>query len=272
MLSISVILTTFNEEPNIAAALDSVKNWAAEIIVVDSFSTDRTLEILKNYPSVKVFQRIYTGPSDQKNWAIPQAQNEWILLMDADERTTPKMREEIEQVIKPQQKGDGNAATHNSQLITHNSKDCYWIGFTHFFMGKKVRFSGWQNDKTIRLIRRDVCRYNDNQVHEEINTAGLNVGFLTSKFDHYTFRNLSHFIAKQERYARWSALDYDKKTGSITAFHWVVKPFFRFFKHFVLKLGFLDGRVGFVIAAVAAWAVFLRYAFMTENRRISDNG
>ena len=135
-------------------------------------------------------------------------------------------------------------------------------------MGRKVRFSGWQNDKTIRLIQRDRCRYNDNRVHEEIVTEGRKMGRLNAKFDHYTFRDIEHFVQKQQRYAAWSAIDHDKKTGRVTAFHFVVKPFFRFFKHYFLKLGVLDGQIGFIIAAVAAWSVFLRYVKIVENRQL----
>ncbi len=250
-INITVLFTTFNEAHNIEAALQSVIGWATEIIVVDSFSTDGTLDIVKKYP-VKILERKYIGPSDQKNWAIPQAQNEWLLLMDADERATPEMRTEITDILEGKRKAN----------------DGYWIGFQHYFMGRKVKYSGWQNDKTIRLIHRDVCRYNDNRVHEEIRqTEGMSIGFLRSKFEHYTFKDLHHFVAKQERYATWSALDHEKKTGRVTYFHLFIKPFARFFKHFVLKRGFLDGTVGVVIAAVAAWSVFLRYVKIIENRR-----
>jgi glycosyltransferase involved in cell wall biosynthesis len=271
-LPITVIFTTYNEAPNIHSALESVAAWAAEIIVVDSFSTDGTVEIVEKFGGVRLFQRAYFGPADQKNWAIPQAKNEWILLMDADERATPKMHVEIAFILRgPSEIGIQNLESNldaNSLIV--NDFDCYWIGFTHFFMGQEVRFSGWQNDKTIRLIRRDKCRYNDNRVHEEIVSEGLKVGRLTSKFDHYTFRDIEHFVQKQQRYAAWSAIDRDKKTGRVTGFHLVIKPFFRFFKHYFLKLGFLDGKIGFVIAAVAAWSVFLRYVKIIENRQLAQ--
>ena len=273
-LPITVIFTTYNEAPNIQSALESVATWAAEILIVDSFSTDGTVEIIEKFGSVRLLQRAYFGPADQKNWAIPQAKNEWILLMDADERATPLMRAEIAEILRgPSELKIKNyefTSDTKSERSTLNSNtfDGYWIGFTHFFMGKKVRFSGWQNDKTIRLIRRDKCRYNANRVHEEIVADGLKIGRLTTKFDHYTFRDIEHFVQKQQRYAAWSAIDHDKKTGRITAFHFVIKPFFRFFKHYFIKLGFLDGKIGFIIAAVAAWSVFLRYVKIVENRQL----
>ena len=249
-LPITVLITTFNEEVNIAAALDSVVEWADEVLVVDSFSTDKTVEIVQKNPQIKFFQRLYFGPAAQKNWAIPMASNEWVLLMDADERVTPSLRDEIAKKL--------NAKT---------DFDAFWIGFTHYFMEKKVRYSGWQNDKTVRLIRRDKCRYNANRVHEEIITEGVKLGELKNKFEHFTFRNFDHFVAKQQRYATWSAEDYADKTGPVTYFHLFLKPVFRFFKHFILKKGFLDGKVGFVISAVASWSVFLRYVKIIENRR-----
>lgn len=286
-LPISVIFTTHNEAPNIQAALASVAAWATDILVVDSFSTDGTVDIIERFGGIRLLQRAYFGPADQKNWAIPQAKNAWVLLMDADERATPEMRDEIAEILrgslelKIKNEGlkggvnDGLAAIKNDKLelnINSNSNnindfDGYWIGFTHFFMGKKVRFSGWQNDKTIRLIQRDRCRYNDSRVHEEIVTEGRKMGRLNAKFDHYTFRDIDHFVQKQQRYAAWSAIDHDKKTGRVTAFHFVVKPMFRFFKHYFLKLGVLDGKIGFIIAAVAAWSVFLRYVKIVENRQ-----
>lgn len=251
-LELTVIITTFNEAENILAALQSVIDWVSSIIVVDSFSTDGTYDLIKNnFPQIILFQRIYSGPSNQKNWAIAQSPTDWILLMDADERVTEPLRNEIESVL-------------NSKS---NIFDAYWIGFTHFFMGEQIFYSGWQNDKTIRLIQRDKCRYNTNQVHEEIETENLKVGFLKNKFDHYTFRNVSQFVQKQLRYAEWSALDYENKTARITYYHLWLKPLFRFCKHYFIKLGILDGKRGFIISTISAYTVFLRYANILQTRK-----
>jgi glycosyltransferase involved in cell wall biosynthesis len=272
-IPLTIIFTTFNEEHNIGIALDTVHGWAGEIIVVDSFSTDKTETLVRKYSEVKFMHRKYEGPAFQKNWAIPQASNDWVLLMDADERVSLEMQLEIEEILRGGEISDFKFHISDSEHLTpHTShltsqKDCYWIGFTHYFMGKKVNYSGWQNDKTIRLIKRDKCRYNNNKVHEEIITEGLEVGILKNKFAHYTFKDMNHFIAKQQRYAAWSAEDKASKTGEITYFHLLLKPFFRFFKHFILKKGFLDGYIGFIISAVAAWSVFLRYVYMLENRK-----
>ena len=249
MHSLSVIITTFNEEQNIQGALESV-SWADEVIVVDSFSSDRTVEIARKYTR-RVMQREYTGPAGQKNWAIPQARHEWILLLDADERVPEKLKLEIQQYLNQE----------------HIPYDAFWIGRRNFFMGKEVRYSGWQGDAVVRFFRRDLCRYNDKQVHEEVITEGLRVGRLNQKLLHYTYRDMEHFLAKMRRYARWSAQDYDEKTGRVTGFHLLFKPLFRFLKHYFFQLGFLDGKVGLVVSSVMAWGVFLRYANLMERRR-----
>jgi glycosyltransferase involved in cell wall biosynthesis len=264
MLPLTVIITTLNEAQHIGDALASVAHWAAEILVIDAFSSDETLAIVREQQhrlqtagstTIRIFERTYHSPADQKNFAIPQAAHEWVLLMDADERSTPNQRAEISHIIETQ----GEAAD-----------DAYWVGFRHYLMGQPVRYSGWQNDYTLRFVRRDRCRYNDKQVHEEIVTDGLRLGKLTHKFEHYTFKSVAHFVAKQARYGIWSAEDHAAKTGRITAFHTIVKPFFRFFKHYILKLGILDGRVGLLISAAAAWSVFLRYMQLSEIRRMQQ--
>ncbi|MEM6965301.1 MAG: glycosyltransferase family 2 protein [Bacteroidota bacterium] len=248
MLPLSVIITTFNEEEHIEAVLKSVE-WADEILLVDSFSTDDTVTLAKKYHP-KIFQRKYISPADQKNWAIPQATHDWILILDADERVTPKLREEI-----------------TSLLRVPPPKDAYWIPRQSFFMGKKVRFSGWQGDQVIRLIKKEKCRYQDVQVHEEIETAGIIVGKLKNKLHHFTYKNRDHFLAKMLRYAEWSAKDHFEKTPRVTFVHLYVKPFFRFVKHYVIQLGFLDGEVGFAISKIMAWGVYQRYLKIKELRK-----
>ena len=247
MKKLSVIIPTFNESDNIRGVLESV-NWADEIMVVDSFSTDDTLEIAKAYTDFTV-QRKYTGPADQKNWAIPQVSHEWILLLDADERVTPALKEEIQGWLQKDE----------------IPFDAFWIGRQNHFMGKKIRYSGWQGDAVVRFFRRDVCRYNNKQVHEEIITEGIRVSRLKAKMEHYTFKSTDHFLAKMQRYADWSAQDHLAKTPKVTYFHLFFKPFFRFLKHFVFQKGFLDGKVGLIISVIMAWGVFLRYVKIKEK-------
>lgn len=249
MQALSVIITTYNESTNIREAIASVK-WADEIIVVDSYSTDGTPDIAEKL-GAKVYERSYSGPADQKNWAIPKAKNEWVLLLDADERLTDKLTEEIKTILAGEE----------------IPQDCYWIPRQNFFLGKKVNYSGWRGDAVIRLIRRDACRYDEKQVHEEIDTTNLRVGKLKNKLLHYTFKDSGQYLDKIRRYGEWSALDHFEKTPRVTYYHLFIKPLYRFFKHFVIQRGFLDGRVGFIVSTIMAWGVFLRYLRIIELRK-----
>lgn len=135
-------------------------------------------------------------------------------------------------------------------------------------MGKEVHFSGWQDDKVIRLFKRDECRYEEKNVHAEIITKGK-VGYLKNKMHHYTFNNMQDYLFKIRRYAEWQSKDYDHKTGMLTPYHFVIKPIARFTKHYFLQLGILDGITGFTIASIQAYAVFLRYAKLWQLRKKS---
>jgi len=251
MPEITAIIPAFNEEENIERAILSVR-WADEIIVVDSFSSDGTAGLARKL-GCRVLEHAYENSAAQKNWAIPQASYEWIFLLDADEVCPDALRDEIRSLL--------NAGTSHS---------AFWIGRQNHFMGKKVRFSGWQNDRVIRLFRRDNSRYQVLHVHAEIVTEGT-TGRLKNKLQHYTYRNYNQYIEKYERYTTWSARDRLKKTKKVTLYHLLVKPTFRFFRQYIIRLGFLDGRVGFIISAMAAHSVFTRYLKawrMLENEKI----
>lgn len=246
MNSLTAIIPTFNEAPNIEQAIKSVQ-WADEILIVDSFSTDETLKIAEQF-DVKIVQRKYINSANQKNWIIPQATHPWVLLLDADERVTPALKTEIQQRLK--------------QPITSAA---FWIKRQNYFDGQKVNYSGWQGDAVIRLFKRDECRYEEKEVHAEIITKGT-IEKLTQHLIHNTFRSEEHFRSKMARYAVWSARDHDSKTGKITVFHLFFKPLFRFLKHFVFQLGFLDGGTGYRISKWMAWGVKERYLEMKKLR------
>lgn len=248
MQKLTVIVPTGNEEHNIEEVLKSV-DFADEILVVDSYSKDRTVELAKKYAH-RVIQREYINSASQKNWAIPQASNNWILLVDADERVSPELRDEI--------KG----------LLAQEEVPCvaYQIYLVNHFMGKRLHYSGLQRDKVTRFFRKDKCRYQDKHVHAELIADGP-TGFLKGKLFHYTYRDFDTYVGKLNRYAWWQVRDYDKKVRKITAWHVVVKPCFRFFSHYVLGLGFLDGFAGFGFAYVQSYAVMTRYLKLWLLRR-----
>ena len=153
MKKLTAIIPTGNEEHNIVAAIKSV-DFANEIMVVDSFSTDQTIALATPLATT-ILQRKYENSSSQKNWAIPQAKHEWILLLDADERVTNELKEEVQRTINSNTEFSG-----------------FWIKRQNHFMGKKVHFSGWQGDKVIFLFKRDECQYENKHVHAEIISSG----------------------------------------------------------------------------------------------------
>ncbi len=248
-MKITLIVPTFNEEKVLDRCIASTKDLADEILVVDSFSTDNTLEIAKSH-GARIIQRNYENSASQKNWAIPQASFSWILLLDADEWLTQKLYEELKQ-IKAQ--------------VCEPIESGFWIYRSNHFMGKRVRYSGWQGDKVVRLFKKEDCSYKIQSVHSEIMTSGK-LSFLSSPLNHDTYKGVSAWEEKLERYAQWQAQDYSQKMGKVTLFHTLVKPLFRFFKHYILSGGFLDGYIGFRISKYAAWSVWLRYKKVIKIR------
>jgi len=254
MEKLSVIITTYNEAHNIREVIASVA-WADEVLVVDSYSTDGTPEAAKA-TGAKVLQHPYENPAAQKNWAIPQASYEWVLILDADERVTQKLQSEIQEILKNKPK-----------------YKAYRIFRLNHFMGRKVRYSGWQSDSVIRLIHRDTCRYAQKWVHEEIDYQG-EIKSLKNKLLHYTYTNLPSYLDKMDRYTTWGAKDRLKRTRKVGAFHLLGKPVGRFFRHYVLRLGFLDGKIGLVVSLLSAYSVFqrnLKLMRMTEGESFEED-
>lgn len=243
MEKVSAIIPTFNEEKHIKAAIESVL-WADEVIVVDSFSNDKTLEIIKNFPQVKLLQHEYEYSAAQKNWTIPQASHPWIFLLDADERCELPLKEEILRTITSPQK-----------------EVAYWIYRTNHFMGKKINYSGWQSDRVVRLFKRDFCRYQNLHVHAEVEADGA-IGVLKNKLLHYTYNDLPSYLKKADRYTTWGAFDryykFEKTNKKIGAGYIFFRPLARFFRHYLLKLGFLDGTHGLVVSLLSSYNVFIR--------------
>ena len=251
MEKLTAIIPTKNEEHNIRAVLDSV-SFADEILVVDSFSTDNTVRIAQKNKKTTVFKNTeHHYIAAQKNWAIPQAKHQWILLLDADERVTPRLHHEIIEILKNPPK-DGTVA--------------YWIYRMNHFMGKRILYSGWQNDKVIRLFKRDYCQYKNKMVHEEIIADGK-VEFLKGKLYHNTYITLNRHIEKLNQYSDWQAQEYNKKVNRLTAYHFIVKPFSGFFKHYFIQMGFRDGVAGLVISYLYAYSIWMRYAKIWLYRR-----
>lgn len=235
MVTISVIIPTFNEINYIEDAIKSV-DFANEIIVVDSFSTDGTKEKVLELGCI-VLDRKFDDFSSQKNHAIAHATSDWVLFLDADERVTQKLKTEI-------------IAT-----INNNKHAGYKISFPHFFMN---RFMYHKVDKVVRLVKNKDIKFTGD-VHEKLHIDG-SIGTLKNFMIHYTYKGLFHLLQKKDSYAWFQANTSHKKGKKVTYFHLIVKPFYRFFSTYVLKRGFLDGIPGLALASVNAYGVFSRYA------------
>jgi glycosyltransferase involved in cell wall biosynthesis len=249
---LTVIVTTFNEEVNVADCIRSVL-WADEILLVDSYSTDRTLEIASGFP-VTTLQREYFGSAAQKNWALDRAQHEWVLIIDADERVPEKLAREILAVLSSKPAVDG-----------------FYIRRENVFIDRVIRHSGWSTDKVVRLFRRDRGRYPNRRVHADLEIAGP-VPVLRHAFLHYTFRTFEQYFPKFLNYAEWGAAQAfrDGRRAGIPEI--VLRPWWRFLRTYFLQLGMLDGMYGFVLCMLQAFGVFLKYARLWEYGIRADRG
>ncbi len=251
-MKITLLIPTYNVEDCLERCLSSAADLADEILVVDSYSTDHSLEIARRF-GARILQRDYENSAAQKNWAIPQASHSWILLLDADEWLSPSLHAEIHRL---------KSAKEEPVEIG------FWIYRANHFMGRRIRYSGWQKDKVIRFFQRDFCRYESKKVHAEITTTG-NVGRLASRLFHNTYKDKTSHENKLRRYAQWQAQDYDLRTGRITVVHTHLKPAWRFFRHYFLQLGLLDGYPGFFVAYYGYFAVRERYRALKDFRQSS---
>ena len=250
---LSVIITTFNEDVNIADCIESVK-WADEILVVDSFSTDRTVEIAQRLP-VRLLQREYYGSAAQKNWALDRVEHGWVLIVDADERVTDELAAEI-LVLLTRAPADVNG---------------YYIRRENVFIDRVMRHSGWSTDKVIRLFRRDRGRYPNRRVHADLAIEGPTPD-LEHPFLHYTFRSFDQYFDKFLNYAEWGAAQAFREGRKVGLLEIAGRPLWRFFRTYVLQLGFLDGRHGLVLCTLQAFGVFLKYARLWEYRLRTRRG
>lgn len=246
MQKISALLITHNEEKNIQRFINDAA-YADEIILVDSYSSDRTIEIAKTYKNVKIFQRTFINFTDQKNFAIDKASNEWITFFDADEHIPCELKEEIVEVV--------NQST---------SFDAYFIHRKFYFKNKLIKYSGMQNDKAIRLFKKSKSKYRKNRlVHELIECKGK-IGKLKNSLDHFTYFSSAEYGDKLTSYSKLRAKELELKNLKPNFFHFKLKPIYRFINHYVIRLGFLDGREGFVISKLHAESVYKRYVFLNE--------
>jgi glycosyltransferase involved in cell wall biosynthesis len=250
--TLSVVLITRDEEQKIRTCLESVK-WADEIVVVDSLSTDRTVEIARDYTD-RVHQRPFAGFGEQKGFALAQATGEWILSVDADEVVSEDLRGEIHERIA-------------------DDESCgYHIPRKSYFFGRWIRHCGWWPDYVLRLFRRDSGAFSSRLVHEIVQVDGP-TRRLTHPIEHHPYTSVEDIVRKQDLYTRLSAQAamMAEDGGSPGRQRLPLAPVNRavakFLKTYFLKAGFLDGREGLILSAVASYYVFLKHMKIWEARR-----
>lgn len=236
---ITALAITFNEEENVKRYVESL-SFADEIIFVDSLSTDKTVELAKEL-GVTVIERKFINFSEQRNYAISQAKNDWIVFFDLDEIITKELEEEIKYKIN-----------------NPSSKVAFFVKRHFFFMGKHIRFGGWQNDKAIRLFNKNFCQYNGNLVHEEVKAKG-GIGVLKNGLNHYSYKNFDNYNDKLNLYSNLQAENLYNKKVKPNPYHLIFRPSYRFLWQYIFRLGILDGKEGFILAYVHSFSVFKRY-------------
>ncbi|HVE71460.1 MAG TPA: glycosyltransferase family 2 protein [Thermoanaerobaculia bacterium] len=251
---VSVIIHTLNEIEQIEDCLHTVE-WADEIYLVDSLSTDGTVKrVREQFPQARVEEREYLGAAATKNYAIDRAAHDWIFVIDADERVTPKLRDEILRTLE-------------GPL----DRWAYSVGRRNFMLGKEVRFSGLQRDRVTRLFHRGHARYPNKRVHADLIVDGP-AGDLRQKMLHYYIRSFDHMIGKMTRYANWSAAQMfiDGKTTGVWGIF--AHPFGKFVRDYILNLGFLDGARGLISVGMHVYYTFWKYAKLWELQQLKRIG
>ena len=247
MPPVSVTIITLNEADHISAAIDSAA-WADEVIVVDCGSTDGTVDIARA-KGVRVEHRDWSGWIDQKNFAATLASHDWIFSLDADERITPALAQEV-----------------RAQLATEPAHRGYRVPRVTFHLGRWVRTTDFYPDFQTRLYDRRAARWRGKYVHESVGVDGP-VGRLRHELQHYSYRDLRDHLDRINAYTTMAARQMHESGRRASIVDLVVHPPAAFLRNYVLRRGFLDGGVGLTLSAVNAYSVFLKFAKLWEMER-----
>ncbi len=247
---ISALAITYNEEEHIERFIKSL-SFVDEIVIVDSGSTDSTVAIAQSL-HIKVVHRDFDNFSAQKNFALSQASHDWILFFDLDEVISDALASEI-----------------RSKISIEKNVSAFKVKRNFYFMGKHIKYSGFQNDAVIRVFRKSKCSYGDDLVHETLNVQGT-IETLTQRADHYSYKTFDLYNEKLTRYSKLQAESLYQKNIRPKFYHFTLRPWWRLCHQYIIKLGFLDGKEGFIIAYLSAFAVFKRYLFLWTKYRNID--
>jgi glycosyltransferase involved in cell wall biosynthesis len=255
MIRLSVVIITLNEEKNLDRCLQTIKYISDEIVVVDSGSTDKTVQIAQRY-GARVITQPFLGYVDQKNFATAQASNDWVLSIDADECLSPELESSIKKVKRDPE--------HQAYKLSRLTNYC----------GKWIHHSGWYPDKKIRLYNRTKGSWQGDRIHEywELTYQAGDVGRLRGDLLHYSYHTLSDHLRQIEKFSEILARrDVDKgKSSSILKV--MIAPRWKFFTDFIIRLGFLDGYSGFLVCRMSSFATFMKYSKIRQYSRFKRQG
>jgi glycosyltransferase involved in cell wall biosynthesis len=245
-LPLSVYVIAYNDEPNIRACLASVAGWAEELVVVDSHSTDRTAAIAAEFTD-KIYQVEFTGFGALRNQAVAHCSHQWIFSLDTDERMTPALQQEIRRVL--------------SQPAP---ADAYFVPRKNYFLGRWIKHCGWYPDyRQPQLFQKSRFRYRQELVHESFDCDGT-VAYLSQAALQYPFRDIDHYIAKQDRYSDLMAQRMVHEGRRFRPHQLLTHPLGAFFKMYGMRRGFLDGMPGLILSGLYGYYTFMKYAKFWE--------
>ncbi|HEY0030963.1 MAG TPA: glycosyltransferase family 2 protein [Bacteroidia bacterium] len=250
MPQLSVVIITFNEEKNIGRCLESILSIADDVVVLDSFSTDRTENICKQY-SVNFIQRKWEGYSGSKNFANSQAKHDWVLSLDADEALSEELKKSILQA-----KQEAELKTYKFHRLTN-------------YCGSWIKHCGWYPDTKIRIFDRCITKW-EGIIHEKLVIDSKEPAILLNgDCLHYSYYNLEQHYAQSEKFSALAAEEMFKKGKTASVFKLWFSPFVKFFSDYFIKLGILDGAAGYTICRVSAYTSYLKYK---KLRRLYTTG
>jgi len=247
MPQLSVVIITFNEELNIKRCLESIQGVADDVVIVDSFSTDRTEEISKKF-NVNFIQRKWEGYSNTKNFANAQAKYDWILSLDADEALSDELKNSILEIKKGQTTG-----TYKFNRLTN-------------YCGKWIKHCGWYPDTKVRIFDRRTSRW-EGKIHERLITNETPAVLLKGDCLHYSYYTLDQHYKQSEKFSALQAQSLFERGKKASFIKLWISPPVKFINDFIFKLGFLDGKAGYIICKISAYTTYLKYKKLRELNR-----
>jgi glycosyltransferase involved in cell wall biosynthesis len=242
---VTAVIAAHNESANIEACIASVE-WTREVVVVENDSSDDTIDRARAAGATVISPK-FTTIGAARNKGIERAKSKWIFVLDADERCTPELADEIRTVV-----------------AEPGARSAFRVPRRNYFLGKEIRHGGWGSDKPIRLFRREL-RYNTSLVHEHVDVTDGTIGEVRNRLLHYTYTSLDQYFEKFDRYSRWWAEQNFAKGRRGSAAAVLFKPPAKFVGMYLLKGGFRDGARGLVLACLAAASVMAKYARLWER-------